>query len=519
MQFDLNSVFSVVDIETTGQRADDGAIIEIGIVHVRKGVIVDHFQSLVNPAVPISTDITFLTGIRTEDVWGAPSFKQLWPQIKNQLAGSYFVAHNAEFDYGFIKTECARIDEPFYMDRFCTVKLSRKLLPEVGRYNLDALASHLDIPIKNRHRALDDAMATAEILTCLLQQKEAGEVFRKFAAKFEQSAKWAERLAPHLSTIPHTTGVYQFKDVYDLPLYIGKSRNMYARILSHLREDDIPRKKKLIHHTDHFETIECGTELEALILESRLIKKHQPHFNIELTRRKGYVFVKVTRDEYPKMYIVKEKKIDEAVYVGPFQASKFAEYLLQNLQKHFKLCPELMKERRNRSGLCFAYHLHQCDGACGKKIAPEQYRSRVEEVMDLLHEFTRLDSTKSIDQLLKTRELRKTEWSPFRNTLKRIKSTLKEIPGFLDQRLLLVHADDGVGYLIVGGTLRKIYRGDEINRLDEIHQEAMAVPLESADTEEVLDQRLTIQRYISANRSRLQLYSLKHQKDPVHATH
>ncbi len=512
--FDLDAGFSVVDVETTGHASRNGHIIEIGMVHVHHRRITDSYHSLVRPPVRLQPFITSLTGITDEDLESAPPFSDIAHAVESFLKDHFFVAHNAAFDYGFLKTEFGRLGRSFYSERFCTVKLSRKLFPGHRQYNLDSMIDRLNISCANRHRALGDAAATAEILIKLLEQPEAEKVFLKFAQAQEKKDRWTERLASNIQQLPSACGVYFFEDINGLPLYIGKSNNVHSRVLSHLREDDIPKKKRLLRYTDRITHQLCGSELEALILESRLIKKHQPFYNVQQVHRKGQAFVKITRDDYPKMLMVETHEADGDTYIGPFRSAKFLEYLLDKVQRHLKLCPELMKPKRNKKGFCFFYQLDGCSGACGGAIDSESYRQHIEEAKEILEYYTRMDSKDNIGTFLKSRALKHPEMKGLSDALKRERQRMAESPDIYADRCLVVDHDNRVTYLIVGGLLEKVFREDE-----RPEPETVFAPTETRirDDENALDERETIQRYIRSHRAKLRIVALQPVKDATHA--
>jgi DNA polymerase III subunit epsilon len=162
--------YVVVDVETTGGRSMNGdRITEIAAVVVRRGEIVDVFETLVNPQRSIPPWITRLTNISWSMVKDAPPFEALSDKLLDVLGGHVFVAHNARFDWAFVNAELERatgrsLDGP----RLCTVKLARKLLPQLRRRSLDYVAMHYGVEIQSRHRAAGDAIATAHVLVRLL---------------------------------------------------------------------------------------------------------------------------------------------------------------------------------------------------------------------------------------------------------------------------------------------------------------------------------------------------------------
>ena len=171
---DPNRIYSVVDIETTGGLKGGNRITEIGLVKVQHGKVIDTWTTLVNPQRHIPGFITSLTGISDSMVRNAPVFSEVAQPLLDKLAGSIFVAHNVNFDYGFIKKECEMAGHFFKMPKMCTVVESRKAFKGLKSYSLGNLSSHFNLNLTSHHRALADATATAELLL-LIQQSQISE--------------------------------------------------------------------------------------------------------------------------------------------------------------------------------------------------------------------------------------------------------------------------------------------------------------------------------------------------------
>lgn len=163
-QYRPEQIYTVVDIETTGGRKNHHKITEIGAVKVQNGEIIDSWQTLINPEKRIPNNITRLTGITNEMVASAPKFAAIADELQNFLDGSVFVAHNANFDYGFISEEFRTLGRRFRMPKFCTVVGMRRYYKGLRSYSLGNLTKHFDIELHNHHRAMDDARATVELL-------------------------------------------------------------------------------------------------------------------------------------------------------------------------------------------------------------------------------------------------------------------------------------------------------------------------------------------------------------------
>ncbi|WP_288346118.1 exonuclease domain-containing protein [uncultured Pseudoalteromonas sp.] len=168
---DPNRIYSVVDIETTGGVQGNNKITEIAVVQLQAGEVINQWASLINPERSIPTFITKLTGINAAMVRDAPRFEEVADTLRSLLKGSVFVAHNVNFDYGFIRKEYAALGQGFKMPKLCTVVESRKAFPKLKSYSLGNLAAHFELNLTNHHRALADATATAELLN-LIQQTQ-----------------------------------------------------------------------------------------------------------------------------------------------------------------------------------------------------------------------------------------------------------------------------------------------------------------------------------------------------------
>jgi DNA polymerase III epsilon subunit family exonuclease len=176
--------FVVVDVEATGAKTPPNRLIELGAYKIRGGHIVDHFLSLVNPEIPIPRFVASLTGISNDMVRQAPVFAELAPRWLDFVSDSVLVAHNAPFDTSFLNHEISRVYPGHRMinPHLCTVRLCRRVLPELGNHRLDTIASHFSIPIVSRHRAGSDALATAEIFIMLLTRLEENHGVKDLAA-------------------------------------------------------------------------------------------------------------------------------------------------------------------------------------------------------------------------------------------------------------------------------------------------------------------------------------------------
>ncbi|MCE1182287.1 MAG: 3'-5' exoribonuclease, partial [Rhodocyclales bacterium] len=226
-----------VDLETTGATAATDHITEIGIVEVDEDGAVREWQQLVNPGTRIPPFIEQLTGISNEMVANAPPFAEVAAEALRRLEGRLFIAHNARFDYGFLKQEFKRLGIDFRASVVCTVKLSRALYPEHHRHNLDTLIERHGLIAADRHRALADAQLIHQFWQKIHVDRKSEAIA---AALDKQQARPA--LPPNLEgttldDLPDGPGVYLFYGENNLPIYIGKAKALRKRVLQHFSAD------------------------------------------------------------------------------------------------------------------------------------------------------------------------------------------------------------------------------------------------------------------------------------------
>lgn len=169
--------FTIVDLETTGGSPFFNRVIEVGLLRVEKGEVVERYQTLVNPEMQLPEFITKITGLEDKDLVDAPLFSEIAEDLLTKFEDAIFVAHNSQFDYGFLKEEYRRLGYSFNLPQLCTVRLSRALFPEHKRHNLSALIERYEFECENRHRAFDDAKVLWDFLT-LMNETHDKEIFQ-----------------------------------------------------------------------------------------------------------------------------------------------------------------------------------------------------------------------------------------------------------------------------------------------------------------------------------------------------
>lgn len=373
-------MFAIVDIETCGPKYafQKGRIIDICIV-VHDGLqVVDQFSTLINPECHIGGFYTNLSGITNAMVQDAPKFHEVAKEILHFTEGKIFVAHNASFDYNFIKDEFASLGYKYKRDTLCTVRLSRKLLPGKKSYSLGNLCAELGIENTARHRAEGDAVATTKLLDILLQLKTANSQYKTASLNQIMTSRTDNIKKYILNKLPATTGVYYFLNKHQQILYIGKSLDMYQRAISHFNSD-IQKTKKLLNELYNVDFVETGSELIALLLESEEIKKHKPLYN---TARKKDTFTHcidlVEKDSVMTLQIVNyEESVNSLL---SFTSYSSAREKLETWIQDYILCLKYCGLTGEES-VCFHHQIKKCNGICAGHEEPESYNSRVEKLV------------------------------------------------------------------------------------------------------------------------------------------
>lgn len=335
-----------VDLETTGAAATADRITEIGMVLVDESGV-SEWSSLVNPGTPIPPFITGLTGISDVMVAEAPDFAKIAGEISERLAGRLFVAHNARFDYGFLKNEFRRAGLDFRATVLCTVKLSRKMFPQHPRHNLDSLIARHGLQVGDRHHALGDARLIYQFWQKLHAELPAEQIEAVVAAITARPS-----LPPHLDpavveSLPEGPGVYLFYGENALPLYVGKSTGIRKRVLSHFAADHATAKEmSLAQQVRRIECVQTGGEISALLKEAELIKRLQPTHNRVLRRNAEECLWRLLAagpgDWRPQLVLASELgAIGEKLY-GPFKTAREAKRVLAELARAHELCPGLL---------------------------------------------------------------------------------------------------------------------------------------------------------------------------------
>lgn len=381
--------FAFIDVETTGTRPLEDRITEVAIIRFHQGGAVTRWQSLVNPGVPIPAEIQALTGISNEMVRHAPDFFDLREAIRALLEGAVFVAHNARFDYGFIKNEFRRQRESFTADVLCTVRLSRRLYPAASGHGLDALIARHCLTDSHRHRAMGDTEAVAAFVQHAAQDLGAPAVAAAARALLRTPSLPAHLPDDALRDIPDSPGVYLFYGVNDLPLYVGKARHLRERIRAHFSSDHMTANDvRLSQELRRIECMPTAGEFSALLLEAQLVKSRMPLHNIALRRREKQGFYRLPHDDAGSaatstaLHWVPanpQEPTPDGERYGPFSDRAAAKKWLMVAAREHRLCDHRLGFSRPRAvgEPCFARQVGRCHGVCEGAEAEAVYLDRL----------------------------------------------------------------------------------------------------------------------------------------------
>lgn len=395
----------VVDVETTGHDAVNNRITEIACVVVRGGEIIQEFTSLINPHQFIPPFISEMTGISNAMVFNAPEAHEVFAKVFElfTIPEAVFAAHNVQFDWKFVQETMKRCGlKPPDMAQLCTYKLAKRLLPKEAKKNVGALAQYYDIEINNRHRALGDAQATAGFMVCLLEEAEKeyeletlDELLHfqnKRLPATKITATIQKRVEGFLAQLPSTPGVYRMLGAEGDLLYIGKAKSLKDRVRSYFQTSaQLPPKiAKMIRYVHSIEWEESGSELSALMYESKEIKRHKPPFNTASKKLRRYPFLRLTvQDEFPRLEWCDTIQSDGAEYFGPFRSNGMSREIAETVQRNFKLrlCAETLSPNPAVKP-CFYHQIKRCGAPCAAIETKENYWIEVEKVRRFLGGFS-----------------------------------------------------------------------------------------------------------------------------------
>lgn len=370
-----------IDLETTGANPLRDRITEIGMVMV-EGERVESWSTLVNPGVTIPPFIQQLTGIDDDMVASAPAFAELAEVVLAKLQGKLFVAHNARFDYGFLKSEFKRLGIHFHARVLCTVQLSKKLYPLEHKHNLDTLTlRHGLITNGARHRALTDAELIRQFIEVAVREQGA-QMVESAVTDLLRLPAWPEGLDPQLmDELPETPGVYVCYGEHGHPLYVGSAANVRKDVLAHFAgKKKQKRELPLVKFTSRLEWFEAPGEFGAALLEQKLVSELAPQYN---TVPPG------NRDAccwrwLPETATLELVELDlgvpaEGWLFGPFRSRREAVQTLSRQAEAQGLCKVVLglEPRRQETAACLGLESGKCKGACVGREALTSHHARL----------------------------------------------------------------------------------------------------------------------------------------------
>ncbi len=376
-------MYAILDIETTGGSPRDDKITEIAVFFHNGEHITGEWSTLINPEKPIPPFITGLTGITNEMVSTAPRFYEIAKELVERTEGLMIVGHNVKFDYGFIKSEFRRLGYDFQRETICTIQLSKRIIPGHKSYSLGKLCYEVGITIADRHRAAGDAMATVRLFEMLQKRSLLGG---NSLSVHLPSAKKYKNLNSNLSvtdieSLPEKTGTYYFYDEKNTLLYIGKSKCIKKRVLSHLGNCEGKRALELRERIASVSYDLTGSELIALLKESEEIKQNKPLYNRAQRRSLSHWGLYTGQDNfgYTTLKLAQLAEMVEKPVTAFNNKAEAREYLTRLVEKHW-LCQKL-SGLYHTDGACFHYSIRQCNGACIQQEPVNAYNKRVDSLL------------------------------------------------------------------------------------------------------------------------------------------
>ncbi len=370
-----------VDLETTGANPLRDRITEIGLVIVTSGQV-ESWSSLVNPGVGIPPFIQQLTGINDAMVASAPSFAELAENVLARLQGKLFIAHNARFDYGFLKSEFKRLGMHFHARVLCTVQLSKKLYPLEHKHNLDSLTlRHGLIAEGTRHRALTDAELVRQFILVATREQGA-ETMASAVSDLTRPPVWPEGLDPLLmDELPETPGVYVCYGEHGHPLFVASAHNVRKDVLAHFAgKKKQKRELPLLKFTRQLEWFEAPGEFGAALIEQKLISELEPQYNTALSANRDVCCWRWL----PETATLELIELDAGVptqgnLFGPFRSRREAIQTLSRQAEMQGLCKVVLglESRRKDSQACLGLDAGKCKGACVGREALTSHHARM----------------------------------------------------------------------------------------------------------------------------------------------
>ncbi|SFN17066.1 DNA polymerase-3 subunit epsilon [Formivibrio citricus] len=376
-----NEPLAFVDLETTGANPLRDRITEIGLVLVQDGRV-ESWSSLVNPGVPIPPFIQNLTGIDDAMVADAPAFADLAQTVLAKLEGRLFIAHNARFDYGFLKSEFQRLGIHFRARVLCTVQLSKKLYPLEHKHNLDMLVSRHGLVIEGeRHRALTDAELLRQFMQ-VAERAQGPEAIDAAVAELTRLPAWPEGLDTALmDELPETPGVFVCYGEHGAPLFVGSAGNVRKEVLAHFAGKRKQRRElPLVKFTQRLEWFETSGDFGSALLEKKLLRELAPQYNPPVPEMREPCCWRwdVASGQLELISLAEGVPADRDLF-GPFRSRREATNALTRQVEAQGLCKRVLglEAPRPDSPACLGLAAGKCKGACIGRESLSSHQARL----------------------------------------------------------------------------------------------------------------------------------------------
>ena len=365
----LDLPYTIVDLETTGANAHSDRITEIGLLSCEVGHPPESWEQLINPGTGIPEFIVQLTGITPAMVADQPYFDEVAESLFSKLEKNLFIAHNARFDYGFLKAAFKACGITFKPKVICTVKLARALFPEWRSHSLDNICREIGYPRDISHRAMADVQAVYVFL-CYATAHRGEEAVNKACRKQLKQPSLPRHIdSEQIENLPEKPGVYYFYGEDKQLLYVGKSTALKTRVKSHFGADIRSQKEmKLSQSIRDIRYRKTAGDLSAQLLENSEIKSLSPVYNQRQRGYKALWFIALSQGDdgflLPHIESVPTSDWQSKDHLfGPFKNKSTAKKALTNLIHEHQLCLQVLG-LEGGEGACFARQINQCRGAC-----------------------------------------------------------------------------------------------------------------------------------------------------------
>jgi DNA polymerase-3 subunit epsilon len=379
--------FVAVDLETTGCRPGRNSIIEIGAVRFKASGVLDVLEQLVRPDDLIPRAVEDLTGISPGMVASQPPIEDAIVRFRDFAENAVLVAHNYRFDLSFLDYEAERSwGGPLQRPVIDTLFLLRRLRPDLRRFSLSALADEYALETRPDHRAGNDARATAQLLTAVLPDLDrlgfttVGDVvaFSGLAGQLEL----AQRL-PLTKDVPDEPGVYLFRDADGSVMFVGHARSLRTRTRQYFYPG--AASDALARDVGSITAVPTLSQLDALLLEHRLVDRHRPRYNPTAHQsRQGYLIKSDTGSRYPGLRIVRAPRLRGRL-MGPFTSKWAAETLIERLTVLYdlRMCARPLDPKLAMK-VCSRRDAGTCPAPCVRAIDADAYAARLEAALSVL---------------------------------------------------------------------------------------------------------------------------------------